>query len=126
MVLGITSGVLWIITYLGTILAVVGGSAIALAKFGDLTHVLYVLGWIGMVQVLEGYVLTPRIVGKAIGLNPVVYILALLAGAQLFGFVGLLVAIPVTAILKVLLLSVIEVYRNSYLYQEVPDNGPKD
>jgi predicted PurR-regulated permease PerM len=124
-VLGITSGILWIIPYLGTVFAVVVGSLIALAKYGDLVHVLYVIGWIGVVQIFEGYVLTPRVVGRAIGLNPVLYILALLAGAQLFGFVGLLVAIPVTAILKVLLLSAIEAYRNSYLYQEVPGDGPK-
>ncbi len=124
-VLGITSGILWVIPYMGTVFAVLAGSALALAKYGDLTHVVYVIGWIGLVQIAEGYVLTPRIVGKAIGLNPVVYILALLAGAQLFGFVGLLVAIPVTAILKVLLLSAIEMYQDSYLYQEAPGDGPK-
>lgn len=119
--LGVLSGLLFIIPYFGTIIGVIGGSLMALVKYGDLTHVLYVLGWIGCVQLLEGYVLTPRIVGQAIGLHPVVYILALLAAGNLFGFVGLLVAIPVTAVLKVLLMTLIQAYQRSYLYSEPAD-----
>jgi len=117
-VIGITGGILWIIPYVGTIFALIAGSTVALAQFGDALHVAYVLIWIGMVQLMEGNLLTPRIVGKAIGLHPVIYILALIAGANLFGFVGLLVAIPVTAVTRVLLLSAVEAYRNSPLYVE--------
>ncbi|MEI8181547.1 MAG: AI-2E family transporter [Desulfomonile sp.] len=117
-VLGISCGILWIIPYMGTMVAIVVGSAMALAKYGDLVHVAYVWAWIAMVQLLEGYVLTPRIVGKAIGLHPVVYILALIVGANLFGFVGMLVAIPVTAVLRVLLLTGVEAYRRSPLYND--------
>jgi len=124
LVLGILSGILWIIPYLGTLFGLVAGSAMALAKFGDLMHVLYIVGWIALVQLLEAYVLTPKIVGKAVGLNPVVYILALFIGANLLGFIGLLIAIPVTAVLMVLLRSVVSAYRDSYLYKdESPDNG---
>jgi len=119
-VLGVISGLLFFIPYLGTLVALVGGSAMALAKYGDLVHMFYVLGWIAAVQTAEGYILTPRIVGHAIGLPPVVYILAVIAGAELFGFVGMLVAIPVTAILLVLLKSAVEVYRTSYLYDDHP------
>jgi predicted PurR-regulated permease PerM len=117
-VLGVISGLLFFIPYFGTLVALVGGSAMALAKYGDLVHVFYVLGWLAAVQTLEAYILTPRIVGHAIGLPPVVYILAVIAGAELFGFVGLLVAIPVTAILLVLLKSAAEAYRKSYLYSD--------
>jgi predicted PurR-regulated permease PerM len=117
-VLGITCGLLWIIPYMGTIAAIIVGSAMALAKYGDFVHVLYVWAWICIVQLLESYVLTPRIVGKAIGLHPVIYILALFVGASLFGFVGMLVAIPVTAVLKVLLMTGVDAYRNSYLYND--------
>jgi predicted PurR-regulated permease PerM len=124
--LGIVSGFLFIIPYFGTIIGLVGGSLMALVKYGDLTHVFYVLAWIGCVQLLEGYVLTPRIVGKAIGLHPVVYILVLLAAGNLFGFVGLLVAIPATAVLKVLLMTLIDAYRKSYLYQEPVDATAHD
>jgi predicted PurR-regulated permease PerM len=117
--LGITSGLLWIIPYLGTMFGILAGCSVALAKYGDLVHVLYVLAWIGVVQLVESYLLTPRIVGHAVGLHPVVYILALIVGANLFGFAGLLVAIPVTAVLKVLLVTAVTAYRNSYLYRDV-------
>lgn len=119
-VLGLLSGLLFIVPYLGTMIGVIFGSLMALAKFGDWVHVLYVFGWIGLVQLLEGYVLTPRIVGQATGLHPVVYILAVIVGANLFGFVGMLVAVPVTAVLQVLLATGITAYRNSYLYSEPP------
>jgi len=117
-VLGTLSGILFIIPYLGTIFGIVSGSLMALAKYGDLMHVVYILGWIGLVQLLEGYVLTPRIVGHRIGLHPAVYILALVAAGNLFGFVGLLVAIPAAAILKVLLTTAVEMYKQSYLYND--------
>jgi predicted PurR-regulated permease PerM len=123
LVLGITSGLLWIIPYLGTMVALIAGSTMALIKYGDLVHVGYVVAWIGTVQVLEGYVLTPRIVGKAIGLHPVVYILAVIVGANLFGFVGMLVAIPVTAVLRVLLLTGVEAYRSSELYADAGEES---
>ncbi len=119
-VLGLVSGLLFIIPYLGTMIGVVFGSLMALAKYGDLVHVLYVLGWIALVQLLEAYVLTPRIVGHATGLHPVVYILAVIAGGNLFGFVGMLVAVPATAVLQVLLATAITAYRSSYLYSEPP------
>jgi predicted PurR-regulated permease PerM len=122
-VLGLVSGLLFIIPYLGTMIGVIFGSLMALAKYGDWVHVLYVVGWIGLVQLLEAYVLTPRIVGHATGLHPVVYILAVIVGGNLFGFVGMLVAVPVTAVLQVLLSTGIDAYRNSYLYTEPPDLG---
>ncbi|MBI4965719.1 MAG: AI-2E family transporter [Desulfomonile tiedjei] len=117
-VLGTISGLLFFIPYLGTLFALGAGTAMALAKYGDLAHMFYVVGWIAAVQTLEAYVLTPRIVGHAIGLPPVVYILAVISGAELFGFVGMLVAIPVTAILLVLLKSAAQAYRTSYLYND--------
>ncbi len=119
-VLGLLGGGLFIIPYFGTAVALVGATGMALVKFGDLAHVLYVVAWITVVQLFESYVFTPRIVGDAVGLHPVVYILALLIGAKLFGFVGLLVAIPVAAILKVFLVTGVEMYRNSYLYKDAP------
>lgn len=117
-VLGILSGLLFVVPYLGTLVAIVGGSLMAFVKFGDAWHVGYVLLWIGVVQTFESYFLTPRIVGQAIGLNPVVYILVLIVGASLFGFVGMLVAIPVAAVIRVLLISAVEAYRRSYLYSD--------
>jgi predicted PurR-regulated permease PerM len=120
LVLGLTAGALSVVPYVGSLFALVVASAMALAKFKDLLHPAYTVAWIAVVQITEGYLLTPRIVGHAIGLHPVVYILALIVAGNLFGFVGMLVAIPVTAILKVLLKTAVDAYRNSTLYKEVP------
>ena len=124
LVLGIISGLLFIVPYLGTMVALIFGPIMAFAKFGDVIHVLYVLFWIGGVQAFESYVLTPRIVGQAVGLHPVVYIIALIVGGNLFGFVGMLVAIPVAAVLRVLLLTLLEEYKRSYLYHDKPGKDP--
>ncbi|MGC8605414.1 MAG: AI-2E family transporter, partial [Desulfomonilaceae bacterium] len=110
-VLGILSGLLFVIPYFGTLVAIVGGSLMSFVKFGDVWHIGYVLLWIAVVQLLESYFLTPRIVGQAVGLNPVVYILVLIVGANLFGFVGMLVAIPVAAVTRVVLASAVDAYR---------------
>ncbi len=117
-VLGMLSGILFVVPYLGTLIGIVGGSIMAFFKFGDALHVFYVILWIGIVQTFESYFLTPKIVGKAIGLNPVVYILVLIVGANLFGFVGMLIAIPVAAVVRVLLISALDAYRKSYLYAD--------
>ncbi len=118
LVLGIVSGLLFIVPYLGTMIALVFAPIMALVKFGDAKHVFYVLAWIALVQAFESYVLTPRVVGQAVGLHPVVYIIALIVGGNLFGIVGMLIAIPAAAVLKVLLLSILEEYKCSYLYHD--------
>ncbi len=119
-VLGLLGGMLFIIPYAGTMVALVTGSLMALAKFGDPVYVLYVVGSLALIQLLEAYVITPKIVGEAVGLHPGAYILALLIGAQLFGLVGMLVAVPTAAVLKVLIRTLIEYYRDSYLYKDTP------
>lgn len=67
---------------------------------------------------LEGYVLVPRLVGDKIGLHPVAVIFAVLAGGELFGFLGILLALPVAAVVMVLLRYVHERYTGSALYHE--------
>lgn len=117
-VLGIVSGLLWIIPYVGTAIAVVGGVIMALVKFGDILHPVYVILWISLVQVVESYLITPRVVGGMIGLHPIVYIIALIVGAKLYGLLGMLIAIPVAAMVKVLLGDAVTMYKGSQLYQE--------
>ena len=68
-------------------------------------------------QLLESYVLTPRIVGDKIGLHPVAVIFAVMAGGQLFGFLGMLIALPAAAVINVLLRFAAERYRHSELYR---------
>jgi len=88
----------------------------ALLKFHDLLHPLLCLGWFVLVQALEGVVITPKIVGDTVGLHPLVALVALLLGGQLFGILGMLVAVPLTAILQVFLRSLIDYYRESEFY----------
>jgi predicted PurR-regulated permease PerM len=125
LVLGIISGLLWIIPYVGTAIAVVGGVVMALIKFDDLLHPAYVIIWISLVQILESYFITPRVVGKKVGLHPIAYIIALIVGAKLYGLLGMLMAIPVAAITKVLLGDAVAMYKESELYREPEsDNEP--
>jgi predicted PurR-regulated permease PerM len=67
-------------------------------------------------QALEGMVLTPMLVGDKIGLHPVAVMFAVMAGGQLFGFLGILLALPVASIIMVLLRHVHELYRDSDFY----------
>lgn len=115
-VIGVLSGYLFIVPYLGTIVGVVAASIMALLKFHDLQHVLAVLAVFAVVQLIESYLLTPKIVGDKVGLSPVMIILALLIGAGLFGFLGILLAVPVVAVLKIFADDLIEYYRASELF----------
>lgn len=116
-VLGTTGGLLFIIPYVGTAIALVGGIVMALAQ-GDVLAAVWVVLWIAVVQAAEGYILTPKIVGEKVGLHPVAYIIALMVGAKLLGFVGMLIAIPLAAAIKVMLSAAVEVYMNSELYRD--------
>ncbi|KAF0220083.1 MAG: hypothetical protein FD174_1528 [Geobacteraceae bacterium] len=116
-VIGTLAGITFIIPYFGTILGIVLSVTMAILKFHDFLHPLLCVGWFALVQALEGGVITPRIVGDKVGLHPVVTILALLIGGQLFGILGMLLAVPVTAVLKVFSRSLLDYYRNSPYYR---------
>ena len=92
------------------------GVIAALVQYGDWQHVLLVLGVFGIGQVIESYLLTPWLVGDRIGLHPVAVIFAIMAGGQLFGFLGVLLALPVAAVANVLLRYAHERYTHSRLY----------
>jgi predicted PurR-regulated permease PerM len=115
---GVFSGLLFIVPYMGTILGIVFASFLALLKFGDLSHILYVWAWFGFVQLLEGYFITPKLVGKKLGLHPMVVIVALLIGGKLMGLLGVLLAIPITAILKIFINSFMQSYKKSSFFLE--------
>ena len=116
-VIGTLSGAAFIIPYLGTMLGIVLSMLMALLKFHDLLHPLLCLGWFALVQGLEGTVITPKVVGDTVGLHPLIAIVALLTGGQLLGISGMLLAIPVAAILKVLAGHLLIYYRSSAFYQ---------
>lgn len=116
-VIGTLAGITFIIPYFGTILGIVLSMTMALLKFHDLLHPLLCLGWFGLVQTLEGGVITPKIVGDRVGLHPVVTILALFIGGQLFGILGMLLAVPVTAVLNVFGRSFLDYYRSTTYFR---------
>lgn len=90
------------VPYVGTALGLFFSCIMAVVTFGDVSHVAWVLGVFAIVQLLEGMVITPRIMGESIGLSPLVIILSLFAGGQLFGLLGIFLAIPAAATLRVL------------------------
>ncbi|OYY48351.1 MAG: AI-2E family transporter [Methylophilaceae bacterium 17-44-8] len=99
--IGLIAGLLSFIPYLGFALAFIMAVALALLQFSSFAQVVPVLIVFGLGQFVESFVLTPILVGHRIGLHPVVVILALLAGGQLFGFAGVLLALPVSAAIAV-------------------------
>ena len=118
LVIGFLAGLLTFIPYLGALLG--GVMAIGLAMFqfwGDWLSIGLVAGIFVIGQVIEGNVLTPKLVGSSVGLHPVWLIFALSVFGTLFGFVGMLVAVPVAAALGVIARFAVEQYRNSLLYR---------
>lgn len=116
LLIGMVSGLLSFVPYLGFSIGLLAASIAAIVQFQDIYHLLLVFAVFGAGQVLEGMVLIPLLVGDRIGLHPVVVIFAILAGGQLFGFFGMLLALPVAAVLMVLLHYAHERYLNSRLY----------
>jgi len=99
--IGILTGLAVVVPYVGIFFGVVLATITALLGAGGLTVVLWVWLAIGVGQVLEGMVITPKVVGERIGLHPVAVIFALLAFGQVFGFFGVLLALPASAALLV-------------------------
>ena len=118
--IGLGIGFLSFIPYVGSITGFIVSVGVALAQFGGWTHVGLVVALFALGQLLEGYVLTPRLVGGRVGLHPVWVIFALLAGGALFGFVGLLLAVPVAAAIGVLVRFGVERYRRSSYFRGDP------
>ncbi|AKC87623.1 AI-2E family transporter [Pseudoxanthomonas suwonensis] len=118
LLIGIIAGLISFIPYLGAFTGVILAvfAALVQAQGFDLKLLLLVGVVFTVGQLLESYVLTPRIVGDKIGLHPAAVIFAIMAGGQLFGFLGMLLALPVAAVANVLLRFANERYRQSDLY----------
>ena len=121
-VVGAIAGALTFIPYVGALVG--GGLAIGLALFqfwGDWIWIIAVWAIFQSGQFVEGNILTPKLVGTSIGLHPVWLIFALSAFGAVFGFVGLLVAVPIAAIIGVLVRFAIQQYKSSTLYRGTED-----
>lgn len=115
---GIITGFLAFIPYLGFGLGLTLALLAAILQFTGLYGLIAVAVVYGIGQVLESFILTPYLVGERIGLHPIVVIFALLAFGQLFGFVGVLLALPASAILSVAARHLQQLYRNSSFYKQ--------
>jgi predicted PurR-regulated permease PerM len=118
--IGLIAGLLTFVPYLGPATVVILGGIAALVQYGDWQHLAGVAAVFGVGQVVESAWLTPTLVGDRIGLHPAAVIFAVLAGGQLFGFLGMLLALPVAAIANVLLRYAHARYTHSRLYAGAP------
>lgn len=114
---GFVSGIISFIPYVGTIFGFVVSMAIAFAQFDTWMPIAQVLAVFMAGQFIEGNFLTPKLVGDSVGLHPVWIMFALLAGGSLLGFLGLMIAVPVAAIIGVLMKQVVSNYKESSLYK---------
>lgn len=105
------------IPYVGIGLGLIPAIILAFIQFQDFTHILLVVLVFGIGQLLEGTVMTPKIVGDKLGLHPVAIILAILICGQILGFLGLLLAVPIASVVKVLIDEGILRYKNTKLYK---------
>lgn len=115
--IGVVAGLLVFVPYLGVIVGVALATLAALLQFQSLAGLLPVWAVFLLGQLIEGFVVTPKLVGERIGLHPVAVIFALMAFGQLFGFVGVLLALPLAAMLLVGLRRLRRHYLDSHLYK---------
>jgi len=106
-----------VVPYLGLVLSLIPAIFIALVSGSVGVSLLKVAGVYGISQLLEGTVISPRIVGDSVGLHPVWVVLALALGGFYFGFVGLLIGVPAAAVTKLMLARGLERYRASDFYR---------
>lgn len=113
---GMVTGLLNMVPYLGTAVGIIVSVILLALKYHDFLHPALVLVVVAVVHGLEGYLITPKVVGEKLGLHPVVIIVSLLVFGEIFGFVGILIAVPVAAVIKVFLADFIRDYMESGIY----------
>ena len=119
LLIGFIAGAVSFVPYLGATVGIVAAVVASLVQYGDISHLL----WVGVVfligQSIESYFLTPKLVGDRIGLSPPAVIFSIMAGGQLFGFIGIMLALPAAAVLNVLFKHLRQRYLKSRIYGEV-------
>ncbi|MDF2617996.1 MAG: hypothetical protein K0S00_655 [Xanthobacteraceae bacterium] len=126
-VIGFISGIITFIPYVGSLTGLVLAAGVAIVQFfPDYSMIGLVIGIFVFGQFIEGYILSPKLVGDSVGLHPVWLMFALLAFGYLLGFLGLLLAVPLAAAVGVLMRFAIDQYLDSPLYtgEEEPSGAP--
>ena len=118
LLVGMLAGLVSFVPYLGLIVGILAASIAALLQFHSLLSLIPVLIVFGAGQLISDFFLTPKLVGDRIGLHPVAVLFAVLAGGHLFGFFGILLALPVAAVIVVLLRHAHDEYLKSGLYHD--------
>jgi len=116
LLIGMLAGLLSFIPYMGLIVGILVAGVAVILQTHDPTTLLWVVLVFGVAQIIEGTLLTPLLVGDRIGLHPVAVIFAVLAGGQLFGFFGILLALPVFAVIAVIMRHLNKSYKGSHIY----------
>ncbi|WP_051330557.1 AI-2E family transporter [Niveispirillum irakense] len=117
LIIGMVAGLLSFIPFVGSLVGFLASVGVALFQFDEMWRVAIVAGIFFFGQAVEGNVLTPKLVGDKVGLHPVWVIFALMAGGALFGFVGILLAVPMAAVIGVLVRFVLGQYMDSTIYR---------
>lgn len=120
LLIGVLSGLLAFLPYVGVLMGMALGVGTAYFQFGAGTELASVFGIFVVAQIIEGNFITPKLVGDSIGLHPAWLIFGMLAGGSLFGFAGVLLAVPLTGIIGVLVRFAVREYRDSDLYKKHP------
>lgn len=116
LLIGVFAGYASLVPYLGLVVGFVPAALLTFLQFQELNPVLGVVAVFGVAQALEGMVITPRVVGDQVGLHPVAIMLSVLVGAELFGLLGVFLAVPVAAVINVLMRRGVGWYKKSPAY----------
>jgi predicted PurR-regulated permease PerM len=124
-IIGIAAGILTFIPYLGAIVGLIASVIVALGEFNDYTRVLIVAGVYILGHLVEANFITPNLVGDRVKLHPVWVLFALLAGGALFGFTGVLLAVPVAAVIGVVVRFSLAQYLRSGFFDDRAEHPPE-
>jgi predicted PurR-regulated permease PerM len=118
--IGMAAGLLSFIPYLGSAFALVAGILLSLLGGWHFWQLVGVVIAYTAIQTLEGFFITPRIVGKTVGLSEIWVLVALFVGGQIFGFLGVLLAVPAAAVAKIFVVRAVQHYRSTALFLDAP------
>ena len=116
LLLGIIAGFLVVIPFIGALISLFLMLVSCYFSYGVSIHILYVLILFVIAHIIESYILTPKIIGGKIGLHPVWIIFSVFAAGSVFGFIGIVFAIPIAGVIKILLFHMIDYYKSSKIY----------
>jgi predicted PurR-regulated permease PerM len=115
LLIAIIAGIANIVPYFGFIIGITPAILLAILEYHDLEHIIGVIGTFAIAQLLEATIITPKIMREKIGIHPVTVILAILIWGNLFGFWGILIAVPLTSILNIFFKDLLRYYKNIWV-----------